>query len=94
MQLFCEDCQRFLADRYIVGTCPTCSSTGARGDQCDICARLLTPQDLLHPRCKVCGATNITEKTSPHLFLNLPELSVCARVVLVERFVAAVSWWC
>jgi len=39
VQFFCEKCDRFLADRYVEGTCPHCKSAGARGDQCDACGR-------------------------------------------------------
>lgn len=39
-QLFCEPCQRFLSDRYVEGTCPSCAYEDARGDQCDKCGRL------------------------------------------------------
>jgi hypothetical protein len=46
---------RFLADRYIEGTCPLCGYGDARGDQCDKCQKLLNATELIDPRCKVCG---------------------------------------
>jgi methionyl-tRNA synthetase len=66
----CNDCKRFLPDRYIEGNCPFCKNENARGDQCDECGKLLDPQDLENVKCKICG--NIPEiKTSEHFFLAL-----------------------
>lgn len=45
-QLQCEDCQRFLADRFVEGTCPFCSYEEARGDQCDKCGKLINAVEL------------------------------------------------
>eukprot|EP01094_Clydonella_sp_ATCC50884_P003966 TRINITY_DN1305_c1_g3_i2.p1 TRINITY_DN1305_c1_g3~~TRINITY_DN1305_c1_g3_i2.p1 ORF type:complete len:797 (+),score=294.70 TRINITY_DN1305_c1_g3_i2:31-2391(+) len=73
-QPFCEHCKRFLADRYIIGTCPGCDSTSARGDQCDRCDKLLTPLELVDPRCKVCGKFDVVVKSSEHFFLDLPAI--------------------
>lgn len=39
-QLYCDNCNKFLADRYVEGQCPLCNSKGARGDQCDSCNQL------------------------------------------------------
>lgn len=72
-QLYCETCSRFLADRYVEGTCPHCNFADARGDQCDGCQKLLNPTELKQPRCKVCSNSPIV-KTSKHLFLDLPKL--------------------
>ena len=70
-QLYCPECKRFLADRYVTGTCPHCGDTGARGDQCDKCGTLLDPTELIEPKCSVCGHTPIVKKTK-HLYINLP----------------------
>lgn len=58
IQLFCETCNRFLADRLVEGSCPMldCNYDSARGDQCDKCGKLLNPTELKDPRCKVCLA--------------------------------------
>ncbi|KAI8059625.1 tRNA synthetases class I (M)-domain-containing protein [Gongronella butleri] len=72
-QLFCEQCQRFLADRYVEGVCPHCLYDDARGDQCDACGKLLNATELLKPRCKLDGNAPIT-KDSRHLFLDLGKL--------------------
>ena len=71
-QLYCPECKRFLADRYVTGTCPHCGDTGARGDQCDKCGTLLDPTELIDPKCSVCGHTPELKKTK-HLYINLPK---------------------
>ncbi|XP_075997267.1 methionine--tRNA ligase, cytoplasmic isoform X2 [Genypterus blacodes] len=72
-QLRCENCQRFLADRFVEGICPHCSYPEARGDQCDKCGRLINAVELREPQCKVCRQTPII-RSSKHLFLDLPKL--------------------
>jgi methionyl-tRNA synthetase len=68
--LYCHNCQRFLPDRYVEGTCPYCKYEGTRGDQCDGCGKPLNPSELLHPRCRWCSsAPEIRE--SEHFFLKL-----------------------
>ena len=71
-QLYCPKCGRFLADRFVEGTCPHCGSTDARGDQCDACQTLLEPTELINPRCGVCGTTPVVKQTK-HLYLDLPK---------------------
>ena len=71
-QLYCPHCQRFLADRFVLGKCPHCGSEGARGDQCDACQSLLDPTDLIEPKCSVCGTTPVPRKTR-HLYIDLPK---------------------
>ena len=73
-QLYCESCNRYLADRFIEGTCPKCSYDSARGDQCDNCSTLLNAIDLINPKCKICGATP-TIKKERHLFIDLPKIA-------------------
>ncbi|KAJ8490827.1 hypothetical protein OPV22_012548 [Ensete ventricosum] len=74
-QLYCDTCQRFLADRLVEGTCPTldCNYDSARGDQCEKCGKLLNPAELKDPKCKVCHSTPRIRDTD-HLFLELPLL--------------------
>lgn len=72
-QCFCDNCQRFLADRYVTGTCPSCSFVDARGDQCDQCGKLLDPEELISAKCSICkGSTSIKE--SKHVFLDLDKI--------------------
>ena len=73
-QLFCPHCNRFLADRYVNGTCPKCGSVKARGDQCDECGSLLDPIELKDPKCSVCGATPEVRETK-HLYIDLPKIA-------------------
>ena len=72
-QSFCESCNRFLADRFVLGTCPSCSYTNARGDQCDSCGKLLNPEELIDAKCFLCS-TSPKIKTSRHVFINLPNI--------------------
>ena len=70
VQPFCENESRFLADRYVEGTCPHCGFDGARGDQCDNCGRTLDPKDLLRMSCSICGSGPEFRETE-HFFLKL-----------------------
>ena len=72
-QTYCENCDRFLADRYVRGTCPHCGYAEARGDQCESCGKLLDPTDLVEPRCGVCGTAPVVRETS-HLYIDLPAI--------------------
>ncbi|TRO53039.1 methionine--tRNA ligase [Candidatus Bathyarchaeota archaeon] len=73
-QLYCPKCYRFLPDRFVEGTCPSCRDIGARGDQCDACGTLLEPTNLVLPRCAIC-ASNPTIETRTHWYFDLPKLS-------------------
>lgn len=53
-QTYCKNCDFFLADRYVTGTCPHCKYEDARGDQCDNCQKLLDPVELLNSKCSIC----------------------------------------
>ena len=69
-QPYCETDLRFLADRYVEGTCPHCGFEAARGDQCDNCGRTLDPKDLIAMVCRLCGSTPVIRDTE-HFFLKL-----------------------
>lgn len=71
--LYCKTDRLFLPDRFVEGTCPYCKSDRARGDQCDACQKLLTPLELLNPRCSICGNTPQI-KTTKHWYLDFPKL--------------------
>lgn len=72
-QLHCGPCDRFLADRYVRGTCPHCGYADARGDQCEACGKLLDPTELKEPRCASCGSTPSLQSTK-HLYIDLPRI--------------------
>ncbi|KAI3336068.1 methionyl-tRNA synthetase [Ustulina deusta] len=72
-QLYCEAHQSFLADRFVEGECPACAYPDARGDQCDLCGRLLDTLQLKNPRCKVDGSVPVTKETN-HIFIELDKL--------------------
>lgn len=71
-QLFSKEHNRFLADRYVVGTCPKCRFEEARGDECQKCGASYDATDLLNPRSKVTGAS-LTLKKTKHWFLLLDQ---------------------
>ncbi|MGD2066935.1 MAG: methionine--tRNA ligase, partial [Candidatus Bathyarchaeota archaeon] len=73
-QLYCPKCDRFLPDRFVEGTCPSCGYDGARGDQCDSCGSLLEPTNLLEPRCAICDSAPVKE-TRKHWYFDLPKLT-------------------
>lgn len=69
-QYYDTEASQFLADRYIRGTCPRCSSDGAYGDQCEKCGASLNPTDLIHPKSVISGSAPILKETS-HWFLPM-----------------------
>ncbi|WRX19988.1 tRNA-binding domain - like 3 [Theobroma cacao] len=91
-ELFCNTCQRFLADRLVEGSCPSegCNYDSARGDQCEKCGKLLNPTELKDPRCKACQNTPHVRDTK-HLFLELPKLEG-KLVEYIDKMSVAGSW--
>jgi methionyl-tRNA synthetase len=69
-QYYDEEFQQFLADRYITGTCPKCTSDGAYGDQCEKCGSDLSPTDLINPISTLSNKTPILKSTS-HWYLPM-----------------------
>ncbi|MBI9054658.1 MAG: methionine--tRNA ligase [Bacteroidales bacterium] len=69
-QFFDEQEQQFLADRYIIGTCPKCGFEEAYGDQCEKCGTSLSPRELINPKSKLSG-NNPVLKTTKHWYLDL-----------------------
>jgi methionyl-tRNA synthetase len=69
-QVYSPDDGRFLPDRYIVGTCPNCGYTRARGDQCENCTKQLDPTDLIEPRSAISGSTDLEVRQTKHLYLR------------------------
>ncbi|MEM2107759.1 MAG: methionine--tRNA ligase, partial [Candidatus Bathyarchaeia archaeon] len=72
--LYCEHDQRFLPDRFVEGKCPYCGYERARGDQCDMCGRLLETTFLIEPHCVICGNAP-TVKTTRHWYIELSKFA-------------------
>ena len=72
-QYFDEKANQFLADRYIVGTCPKCGNENAYGDQCEKCGSTLSPTELIHPRSTLSGSAPVLRKTK-NWFLPLDRM--------------------
>ncbi len=71
-QYFDEDTKQFLADRYIVGTCPRCGFERAYGDQCESCGTSLSPTELINPCSMLSGNTPVLKETK-HWYLPLDQ---------------------
>lgn len=67
-QYYDEQKKTFLADRYIVGTCPICGNTNAYGDQCEKCGSSLSPEQLINPKSTLSNATPVKRKTKHWYF--------------------------
>lgn len=72
-QYFDEKAGQFLADRYIVGTCPNCGNENAYGDQCEKCGTSLSPTELINPHSTLSGAKPVLRKTT-NWFLPLDKM--------------------
>ena len=82
-QLFDPEAQQFLADRFVVGTCPKCGYDSAYGDQCEQCGSSLNATDLINPRSVISGATPVLKKTR-HWFLPLDRYEAFLRTWILE----------
>ncbi|MGQ7870206.1 methionine--tRNA ligase [Sunxiuqinia sp. sy24] len=71
-QYYDEENKQFLADRYIVGTCPKCSFEKAYGDQCESCGTSLSPNELINPKSMISGNTPVLKETK-HWYLPLDQ---------------------
>ena len=71
-QYYDTEARTFLADRYIVGTCPKCGNEGAYGDQCEKCGSTLSPDELINPHSALSGSTPVKKKTR-HWYLPLDQ---------------------
>ena len=82
-QYFDEEKQMFLADRYIVGTCPICGNTNAYGDQCEKCGSSLSPEQLINPRSTLSDAVPVKKKTK-HWYFPLQDYENFLRQWILE----------
>ncbi len=62
-QYYDPEAKQFLADRYIMGTCPHCGNPNAYGDQCEKCGSDLSPMELIHPHSTISGAQPVVKRT-------------------------------
>jgi methionyl-tRNA synthetase len=69
-QYYDDEAKQFLADRYIVGTCPNCGHPNAYGDQCEKCGTTLSPRELINPRSTLTGNIPVLRRTK-HWYLPL-----------------------
>jgi methionyl-tRNA synthetase len=83
-QYFDEEANTFLADRYIVGTCPVCGNENAFGDQCEKCGTSLSPDELINPRSTLSGNAPI-KKATKHWFLPLDRHEEFLRKWILEE---------
>jgi methionyl-tRNA synthetase len=72
-QYYDEKNKTFLADRYIIGTCPKCGNENAYGDQCERCGSTLSPEELINPRSTLSGETPI-KKATKNWYLPLDKM--------------------
>ena len=86
-QYFDEKANQFLADRYIVGTCPKCKNENAYGDQCEKCGSTLSPTDLINPKSTLSGEKPVMRKTK-NWFLPLDKMQP-----QIEKYVESHKDW-
>jgi methionyl-tRNA synthetase len=82
-QYYDEKAAQFLADRYIVGTCPNCGNENAYGDQCEKCGSSLSPTELISPRSMLSGNQPVLRETK-HWYLPLDQYEPWLREWIVE----------
>ncbi len=82
-QYYDTEADTFLADRYIVGTCPKCGNERAYGDQCEACGSTLSPDELINPHSAVSGSVPVKKKTT-HWYLPLDQYEGFLREWILE----------
>ncbi len=82
-QYYDEEAGCFLADRYIVGTCPHCGNENAYGDQCEKCGTSLSPNDLINPHSTISGSKPVLRETL-HWYLPLDRYEGWLRKWILE----------
>ena len=86
-QYYDEVAQQFLADRYIVGTCPVCANPNAYGDQCERCGTALSPMELKEPHSTLSGSKPVLKSTK-NWYLPLDKMQPD-----VEKYVGSHTEW-
>ncbi len=82
-QLYDEQAQQFLADRFVTGTCPKCANEEAYGDQCEKCGTSLNATDLINPKSTITGSKPILKSTK-HWFLPLDQYDAFLREWILD----------
>ncbi len=82
-QFFDPERQKFLSDRYIMGTCPKCGNDHAYGDQCEKCGSSLSPDELINPHSTISGA-QLVKKPTKHWYLPLEQYEEWLRTWILE----------
>lgn len=82
-QLYDEEAKQFLADRFVIGTCPKCGHEEAYGDQCENCGSTLNATDLINPKSTISGAVPSLKETK-HWFLPLNRYEDFLRAWILE----------
>jgi methionyl-tRNA synthetase len=82
-QLYDEQAQQFLADRFVTGTCPKCANEEAYGDQCEKCGSSLNATDLINPKSTITGTKPVLKQTK-HWFLPLDRYDAFLREWILE----------
>jgi methionyl-tRNA synthetase len=86
-QYYDEKAKTFLADRYIIGTCPKCGNENAYGDQCERCGSTLSPTELINPRSSLSGDKPILKATK-NWYLPLDKMQP-----MLEEYIASHPEW-
>jgi len=82
-QYYDEEAKQFLADRYIIGTCPKCGNEKAYGDQCEACGSSLNATDLINPKSTLSGNIPVMKETK-HWYLPLDQYEPWLREWILE----------
>lgn len=82
-QYYDEEAKTFLADRYIVGTCPVCSNPNAYGDQCEKCGSTLSPEQLINPRSALSNGA-LVKRPTKHWYFPLNKYEEWLKQWIIE----------
>lgn len=82
-QLYDEEANQFLADRFVIGTCPKCGNEESYGDQCEKCGTSHNATDLINPKSAITGNVPTTKLTK-HWYLPLDKYEIWLREWIVE----------
>ena len=74
-QVYDPQADRFLPDRYVEGKCPRCGAEGARGDQCDACQSTYEATELIDPKSRITGNSNLEVRETEHFFFDLAKIN-------------------